>query len=212
MFANDTGLIVVISGPSGGGKSTIVRSVLDSDPDAFFYSVSDTTRTIRTGEEEGRDYHFISREEFTARHGRGYYLEHNRYTGSSAYYGTPKAPVEKALADNRIAILEIDVNGGRQVKAVYPAQTLLLFLMPPTLSELEERLRGRQDSTMTEERIRSRLSAARREVESLAEYDAIVYNLNNRQDRAVNDVRGAIDAFIARRRFLLDSGRCFLGE
>ena len=212
MFANDTGLIVVISGPSGGGKSTVVRSVLASDPDAFFYSVSDTTRAIRTGEEEGRDYHFISREEFSARYERGYYLEHNCYTGSSAYYGTPKAPVEAALAENRIAVLEIDVNGGRQVKAVYPAQTLLLFLMPPTLSELEGRLRGRQDDTMTEERIQSRLAAARREVDSLAEYDAIIYNLNNRQDRAVCDVRGAIDAFIARRRFLLDAGRCFLGE
>ena len=210
MFNNDTGLILIISGPSGGGKSTVVNELLASD-ESFAYSVSATTRDPRNGEIDGVSYHFMKREDFEAKLNADGFLEHNLYSGSSALYGTPKQFVVDALDAGKIAVLEIDVNGARQVRAKYPGRTLTLFLMPPTLEELEARLRGRTDNSMTEEKIQSRLSAARQEIKAIGEYDAVVYNLNGAILKAVDDIRYELERFIAHRNMMLKAGNYFIG-
>ena len=108
-------------------------------------------------------------------------------------------------------MLEIDVNGARQVRAKYPGRTLMLFLMPPTIDELESRLRGRKDNSITEEKIQSRLSAAREEIKAIGEYDAVVYNLNGGQLKAVDDIRFELEKFIAHRNMMLNAGNFFIG-
>ena len=211
MFNNDIGLILIISGPSGGGKSTVVSELLNSD-EAFAYSVSATTRNPRDDEVPGVAYHFISRDEFEKRLADGGFLEHNLYSGSTALYGTPKKFVMDSLKYKKIVVLEIDVNGARQVRAKFPGRTLQVFLMPPTIAELEERLRGRKDKSISEEQIMRRLNTAREEIEAISEYDAVIYNRKDEQMQAVADIRSALEAFIDHRNTMLKCGDSFMGK
>ncbi len=210
MFNNDSGLILIISGPSGGGKSTVVHKLLDSS-DKFAYSVSATTRKPRDGEVEGVDYYYLDRADFEKKLADGGFLEHNLYSGSTSLYGTPKKFVDDSMADGKIVVLEIDVNGARQVRAAYPGRTLLLFLIPPTLAELEERLRSRPDKAITEAEISRRLNTAKNEIAAVGEYDAVVYNRKNAIDGAVEDIHAALREFIEHRNGMIDAGKKFLG-
>ena len=167
----ERGLLIVLSGPSGVGKGT-VRKELFSQPDTNYeYSISMTTRKPREGEVDGVDYFFKSHEEFEGLIGEGRLLEYASYVGN--YYGTPLDYVNATLDAGRDVFLEIEVQGASQVRAKVP-DGLFIFLAPPSLSELEQRLVGR--GTETDDVIASRISAARQELEMMNLYDYVVEN------------------------------------
>lgn len=178
---NTKGVILVVSGPAGSGKGTVCRILRESGE--FAVSVSRTTRKPRPGEIDGKDYIFIDKAEFTRLLDEGDFIEHNVYCDE--YYGTPKKATEQIIAEGKNVILEIDVNGGEQVKRQCP-DAVLVMLMPPTFSEQESRLRGR--GTETEEKIQSRLAQTRLELEELKHYDYIVYNYTNETERAAEEL------------------------
>jgi guanylate kinase len=163
--------LVVLAGPAGVGKGTIVQRILASEPD-FMLSVSATTRDPRPGEVDGIHYHFISEEEFEGLIAENQLLEHAIVHGSN-YYGTPLNELTRAEAEDKHLLLEIDLQGARQVKTRIP-QALTIFISPPSWEELESRLRNR--GTETEEQIQTRLSTARTELASAGEFD---FNLTN---------------------------------
>ncbi|HZZ86473.1 MAG TPA: guanylate kinase [Anaeromyxobacteraceae bacterium] len=166
------GLLLVLSAPSGSGKTTLARQFVARHRDASF-SVSATTREPRGEERDGVDYHFVSPARFAELVGRGAFAEWAEVHGQR--YGTLKETVELTLAQDRIAVFDIDVQGGAQLEALWPRQALTVFVLPPTPAELERRLRGR--STDAEEVIARRLRAARAEVErGLAQYDYVIVN------------------------------------
>lgn len=181
------GQLFVLSGPSGSGKDTVLKKVLEKmDGDAFL-SVSMTTREMRQGEEEGINYYFVSVEEFEKNIENDRMLEYAKY--GSNYYGTPAAPIEKLLKEGKTVFLNIEVQGGANVRRLMP-QVKEIFIMPPSMSELERRLRKR--GTETEESIKTRLSIAQEEVTHAAEYDYTV--INDDLDTAVNDVMSIVRA------------------
>lgn len=181
------GVIMVVSGPAGSGKGTVCKILRESG--AFDVSVSRTTRAPRPGEINGKDYIFVSREEFLDLLDKGDFIEYNQYCGE--YYGTPKAATEEILNSGHNVILEIDVNGGEQVKRQCP-DAVLVMLMPPTFSEQERRLRGR--GTETEEKILSRLERAKEELKRLETYDYIVYNYTDETQRAADELIAIAEA------------------
>lgn len=167
----ERGLLIVLSGPSGVGKGT-VRKELFSQPDTNYeYSISMTTRKPREGEVDGVDYFFKSHEEFEQLIGEGRLLEYASYVGN--YYGTPLDYVNATLDAGRDVFLEIEVQGASQVRDKVP-DGLFIFLAPPSLSELEQRLVGR--GTETDDVIASRILAARQELEMMNLYDYVVEN------------------------------------
>ncbi len=179
---NASGVLLVVSGPSGVGKTSIVRPIEERFGGVF--SVSATTRPPAGGEVEGRDYRFLSPEQFQAMVDRGEFLEHARVFGQH-FYGTPRDPVEKRLAEGQLVILYIDVQGALQVKRAMP-EAFMLFILPPGDDELLRRLRAR--AREPEAMIQSRFAEAKREIE-LAEtsgvYDAMV--VNDDLDRAIEE-------------------------
>ena len=150
--AQDKGQVVVISGPSGVGKGTICRELLQR-LDRASVSISATTRPQSPQEEDGRDYYFMTRQEFEERLTQGLFLEHAEVFGN--YYGTPKDKVLEAMADGKIVLLDIDVQGGRQIKAALP-EAKMVFILPPSLEVLGQRLtgRGRDDAEAMQRRLR----------------------------------------------------------
>lgn len=180
------GLLLVVSAPSGGGKGTILKELFQKDNNLRL-SVSATTRAPRPGEEHGKHYYFLSNEEFEQMIARDELLEHAGYVNH--YYGTPKAPVEKWLDEGHDVVLEIEVQGGAQVKKLRP-DCVSVFIMPPSMQVLEQRLRGR--GTEEEETVQKRLAAAREEVPHAAEYDYIV--CNDRVEDAVEKIRSILCA------------------
>jgi guanylate kinase len=177
--------LFVISSPSGGGKTTVVRRVLRLVP-GLVRSVSVTTRAPRRGEREGRDYHFIAPAEFRRLRRTRALLEWARV--HDAYYGTPRAPIEAALARGRSVILSIDVQGAAKVRKSLGARARLIFLVPPSLASLRQRLEERRTDTAAV--IRRRMAAARRELACAAWYDHRV--VNDRLARTVRDVKSII--------------------
>lgn len=165
------GRVFVISSPSGGGKTTVVQRLRRLVP-RLVRSVSVTTRPPRPGERRGRDYRFVSEDAFRTLRRAGALLEWARVHG--AHYGTPKAPIVEALRRGRDAVLSIDVQGARQVRRVLGRHAVLIFLVPPSLTDLRERLLRRR--TETAPAIRRRLAAARRELACAAWYDYTVVN------------------------------------
>jgi len=184
-------LIVVVSGPSGAGKSTIVKRVLEEDK-RLSLSISLTTRPPRPGEEDGREYRFVNEEEFLKVRNSGGLLEWAEVYGH--YYGTPRDLVELKLREGFDVLLEIDVQGGMQVKKSVE-QASMIFIVPPGLEELETRLRGR--GTDSDEVIKRRLKGAREELEFYREYDYVV--INDRVEDCVSDVLSIIRAERLRR-------------
>jgi guanylate kinase len=164
------GILFIVSAPSGAGKTTISTRALVEVP-GLTMSTSCTTRAPRSGEVEGRDYVFLSREEFERRRDAGAFAEWAEVHGF--LYGTPRAPIDEALADGRDMLLDIDVQGARQMKDRY-AEAVAVFVLPPSEAELERRLRGR--GTDPEDVIRKRLVRARAEMQELPHYDYYVIN------------------------------------
>ena len=181
------GLLIVVSGPAGSGKGTVNAKLLESDDYAF--SVSATTRAPRPGEVNGKNYWYISREEFEGRIARGEMLEYTEYCGN--YYGTPKKETEEALAAGKNMILEIEVKGAMNVKKIYP-EAVLIMLLPPSFAVQEARLRGR--ATETEEKIRARLERTKEELKYLETYDYLVINREDGVEECAEDIRAIVRA------------------
>lgn len=176
--------VAVLSGPSGSGKSTIARALARA-PDVIL-SVSATTRAPRPGEVDGEDYHFLTREAFLNRAAAGEFVEYAEVYGN--FYGTPRGPLEAALAAGRWALLDIDVQGAMQVRRAFPRATLI-FIVPPSRDALARRLKGRASDTP--EAIERRLAAADREMTYQDRYDHVV--VNDALDEAVARVRAILD-------------------
>lgn len=188
-MASDKGILLVISGPSGSGKGTVIKRLLEKRGD-FRYSVSATTRIPREGELDGVNYYFISREDFENRIGSDMMLEHAEYCGN--YYGTPKKEVYECLEGGSNVILEIEVKGAMQVKRKCP-DAVLVMIAPPDYRTLEARLRGRGDK-VPEEVIRRRLDTAKYELSQLGEYDYVVVNGSGQIDRAADEIIAIADS------------------
>ncbi|MDH3260150.1 MAG: guanylate kinase [Acidimicrobiia bacterium] len=164
------GRLIVVSGPSGVGKSTVVGALAERHP--FFFSISVTTRMARPGETDGVEYHFVELEEFVRMRDAGMLLEWAEYSGN--LYGTPRAPVLERIADGDDVLLDIEVLGAVQVKTSFPA-ALTVFLAPPTPEELERRLRSRGDTSPAD--VERRLEIARWQLEVAEEqFDHLVVN------------------------------------
>ncbi len=165
------GLLIVLSGPSGVGKGTILKEFVN-DPDLkLAYSVSMTTRKQRPGEVDGVNYHFVTREEFERARDNGELLESAEFVGN--YYGTPLKEVEKLRAEGRNVLLEIEVQGCQQVREKV-ADALTIFIVPPSMEDLEKRIRGR--NTEPEEIVQERLAKASKEMELISQYKYVVCN------------------------------------
>ncbi len=163
--------LIIVSGLSGAGKGTIVKSLLEKYPQEYVLSISATSRAPRPGETDGREYFFKTREEFEKMIEEGELLEYAAYVDN--YYGTPKAWVAQQLADNKNVILEIEINGAFQIKKIFP-QATLVFVEAPDLDELRKRLEGR--GTETKEQIDSRIERAKEELTYRARYDYVIVN------------------------------------
>ena len=178
------GKLIVISGASGVGKGTVVKAMMARRQDLFF-SVSATTRPPRPGEVDGRDYYFVTRETFEAMIARGEMLEYDEHAKN--YYGTPKAQVEEKRKMGHV-LLDIEPIGARNVKNNYP-EAVLVFIMPPSVEELERRLRGRNDTP--EDQITIRMERAKWEMDQRVWYDHVV--VNDDAERCAQEILALID-------------------
>jgi guanylate kinase len=178
--------LLVLSAPSGGGKSSIARNLLQGRDD-LGYSVSATTRPMREGERDGVDYYFLTREEFLRRRETGAFLESATYGGH--FYGTLRSEIDRIFASGRHAVLDIEIEGARQIRASFP-NSLHLFVLPPSAEVLIGRLKGR--NTEPAEAVRQRIARAVEELDAVTEYDYVVVN----QDLviAVAQVAAILDA------------------
>ncbi len=187
------GLLLILSSPSGAGKSTLSRRLMDWDRSLRF-SVSATTRRPRPGEQDGREYYFRSRDAFEAMVREGQMLEHAEVFGN--FYGSPRGPVEKAMAEGRDTLFDIDWQGGQQIRnSALGRDVVSVFVLPPSIAELESRLRGRaQDSEAV---IAERMAKSEAEISHWAEYDYVI--VNNDLDTAFNDLVTILQAERLRR-------------
>ncbi len=165
------GILIVVSGFSGAGKGTLMKELLKNYPGQYTLSISATTRQPRDGEAHGREYFFITKEEFEKMIAEDQLIEYARYVDN--YYGTPRAYVEQKLEEGKDVILEIEIQGAMKVKETFP-ETVLLFVTPPTACELKNRLTGR--GTESEAVIDSRLRRAVEEADGMDRYDYLVVN------------------------------------
>ena len=180
------GILAVVSGFSGAGKGTIMKALLGKY-DNYALSISATTRKPREGEVHGREYFFLSVEEFEAMIENDQFIEHARYV--SNYYGTPRSYVEEKMAEGKDVILEIEIQGALKVKEKFP-ETLLVFVVPPTAEDLKNRLIGRGTETM--DVIESRMDRALEEAEEMEAYDYIL--VNDTVEKAVEDLHNLIQS------------------
>jgi len=168
-------MLIVISGPSGSGKGTIIKEVMKKIPD-LIYSVSYTTRPKREGEIEGKDYFFISKDEFEKLIDEDFFIEWAKVY--DYYYGTSKEFVLNNLNDNRDVILEIEIQGAKKIREIYDKKNVIfIFIAPPDFKELEKRIMNRKRGE-TEEEIKKRMNFAKKEIEESKNYDYIIINDN----------------------------------
>lgn len=180
------GILIVISGFSGAGKGTLMKKLMQTY-DNYALSISMTTRNPREGERDGIEYFFVSREQFEENISKDGFIEYASYCGN--YYGTPKAYVEEQLKAGKDVILEIEIQGALQVKKKFP-ESLLMFVTPPSATELEKRLTGR--GTESADVIAARLARASEESEGVEAYDYIV--VNDDLDTCVKELNSLVDA------------------
>ena len=182
---NEKGILIVVSGFSGSGKGTLMKELLTRYPDTYALSISATTRSPREGEVDGREYFFVSKDEFEKMIAKGELIEYAKYVEN--YYGTPRDYVEKKLDEGKDVILEIEIQGALNVKKMFP-DTLLLFVTPPSAEELKKRLVGRGTETM--DVIESRMDRACEEAEGMENYDYLI--VNDSLDRCVEEIHSII--------------------
>lgn len=180
-----TGLLIIVSGPSGVGKGTICKDLIKHNKDIFI-STSMTTRLPREGEKDGREYYFVTKEEFMQRVEEGKFLEYAQVY-NDYYYGTPKDKIQEQLDEGKDVILEIDIEGALQVKEKIE-EGVFIFLVPPSMKELKKRLMGRQ--TETKEKVLERLKKAYQEINAFPKYNYIIIN------DEIEDSRKRIEAII----------------
>ncbi|MBL8550844.1 MAG: guanylate kinase [Hyphomonadaceae bacterium] len=183
------GLMLALSSPSGAGKSTLAKMLVQRDA-AIALSISATTRAPRPAEREGREYHFMAREEFEAMASRGEFLEWALVFDN--FYGTPRAPVEAALAAGRDVLFDVDWQGARALRAAAPSDVVGVFILPPSHGELERRLRARAEDS--EEVIQRRMARSAGEIAHWEEYDYVLVN------RDVEATHAALVAILAAER------------
>jgi len=186
--AKSQGVIIIVSAPSGAGKTTLIKRLMQAFPDMRL-SVSYTTRPPRVGEVPGKDYHFVDVERFRRMRARGEFAEWAKVHGR--FYGTPRRPLERSVRGGCDVLLDIDVQGSRKIKGGYP-DAVSVFLLPPSLRELERRLSERK--TDGKEVIRQRLDNAKRELGEIARYDYYVLNLK------IGDALDALKAIVVAER------------
>ncbi|MCM0589786.1 MAG: guanylate kinase [Gloeotrichia echinulata DVL01] len=180
------GRLIVLTGPSGVGKGTLLRSLLQRHPD-LYYSVSATTRSPRPGEVNGKHYYFIARSKFEQLVAQGEFLEWAEFAGN--YYGTPREAVLNQVQSGKLVVLEIELEGARQICTSFP-DALTIFILPPSFNELEKRIRGRgQDS---EEAIARRLNLAQEEINAANEFNLQI--VNDDFETALNTIEAALFA------------------
>ena len=179
-----SGSLFVVSAPSGAGKTSLVHALLNINPQIAL-SVSYTTRAPRAGEHDGKDYHFISRETFLAMTGRGEFLESAEVYGN--FYGTSQAWITQENAKGRDVLLEIDWQGARQVRKLFP-ECISIFILPPSMEALAQRLTGRGKDS--EQVIAKRLAAAREDVSHVAEFDYVI--INDNLNEALRELNGVV--------------------
>ncbi len=185
------GLLIILSGPSGVGKGTVRKVVMEDESLNLAYSISMTTRSPRNMEVDGIDYFFVTHEEFDANLARNNLLEHAYFVGN--HYGTPKDYVEKLRNEGKNVILEIEIEGAKQVMSKCKGDGVFsIFLIPPSLEALEARIRGRRSES--DDIIRERLEKAKREIDLKDSYDYVV--LNDDVNRAANEIKDIIRAKI----------------
>jgi guanylate kinase len=178
------GRLIILTGPSGVGKGTLMQALLKRHPE-LYYSVSVTTRSPRPGETDGKNYYFISRSKFEQLIAQGEFLEWAEFAGN--YYGTPREAVLNQVQSGKLVVLEIELEGARQIRASFPA-ALSIFILPPSLNELEQRIRGRaQDS---EEAIARRLRRAQEEIQAVDEFDVKI--VNDDLEKALNAIEATL--------------------
>ena len=185
--SKNTGQIIVISAPSGAGKGTIIKKLLENNSKDRWLSVSATSRKPREGEKEGVNYYYLTEEEFKKKVDEDYFLVFTNYAGN--YYGTPREYIKKKVNKGIDVFLEIEIEGANNIKKLIP-EALFIFIMPPSLKELVKRLKGR--GTETNEKIIKRFNAAYKEVNEVTKYNYVV--VNDEVDTAVDKIEAIIKA------------------
>lgn len=178
--------LIVISAPSGAGKTTITKRMLDGHPAELMFSISATTRPMRPGERDGVDYYFLTREKFEELLNSGGLIEHEEIFGN--YYGTPVKEIERAEQMGKRLIFDIDVKGGISIRNKYPEKSQLIFIAPPDMKVLRERLTSRKTETL--DVIAKRLDRASMEMDMAEQYDHLV--INDQLETAIKDVEALI--------------------
>lgn len=188
---NFNGKLIVFSGPSGSGKTSIVKLLLNKYPDLFGFSVSATTREKRKDEVDGRDYYFISKDDFKEKINKGEFIEWEEvYDG--LYYGTLKSEVERIHHLNKHILFDIDVEGALNIKKMYPNNTLTIFVMPPDIQTLEIRLKLRK--TESEETFKKRIDKAKAEIKKAKFFDVVI--INDELEKVTKESEKIIMSFI----------------
>lgn len=182
---------ILFSAPSGSGKTTIIKRLMDHF-DCFEFSISATSRKPRTGETDGTDYYFLSHDDFMARVRQGDFLEWEEvYAGTC--YGTLKSEIDRICEKGKVVVFDVDVNGGINIKRFFGDDALAIFVMPPSIEELERRLRSR--GTESEESIMKRLGRSAKELEESTKFDITI--INDDLDRAVEETKWVIEHFLS---------------
>lgn len=190
-MASNRKKLIIFSAPSGSGKTTLVHHLLAQEDLGLSFSISATSRPPRGSEQEGKDYYFFSDEEFNKKVQEGQFLEWEEvYSGTK--YGTLRSEVERLWGLGKAVIFDIDVVGGLNLKALYGDQALAVFVMPPSMEELERRLRGRQ--TESEDKIRQRLAKARKEIGRADRFDRVL--MNQDLDKAKEEAYRLVKLFL----------------
>lgn len=185
--------LIILSAPSGSGKSTIISHIIDDEKLKLEFSISATTRSPRGNEKHGKEYYFLTEEDFKARIANNEFAEYEEvYAGR--YYGTLKSEIQRINAEGKNAIIDVDVAGGVNVKNIYGDQALSIFVMPPSVKELRRRLVGR--ATDSEADIQKRVDKAEYEMSFAPKYDKVVVNDN--LEKAVAEVRALITEFVTK--------------
>ena len=205
IFMKEKGLIIVISGPAGSGKSTVTKFIREDED--YVFSVSRTTRYMRPGEVDGKDYYFISHSEFLKKLDEDDFLEHAEYCGEM--YGTPKSLVYEQLEKGKNVILEIEVDGAMQVKEQCP-DAVLIMLLPPSFAVQEERLRGR--GTEPEEKILKRLAKSHSEIPFAKKYDYIVFNHDGKAEETAENIFSIVKAEKLAAKRIPDIEKLYFGQ